>query len=263
MPYTEEAVREIESHWHSLSSDLHELQLCAIRTENSTTNIEVKKHLTYGIGRRLKIINASLHNIFSTYPPNHNEKLSPIDLDNLNINLHAFLINICGIFDNFAWVFVYEHGLTCLIENKYNVGLFNKNTKIFLPENLKKYLSEQTTIKWHREHLKAYRDALAHSIPLYIPPIIFSKNDVQLYSDLNIEINSAIKNHDWDAVDQLQSKQSKLGQNCDIFLTDASNIKPVYLHSQLINDTSTLIEFGKLFFQHWKDFSQPSTTQKP
>jgi hypothetical protein len=71
-----------------------------------------------------------------------------------------------GCVDNLAWIWVHERGIAV---NRRHVGLRRHNKEVrntFSPE-FHSYL--ESLDSWF-EYLVDYRDALAHRIPLYIPP---------------------------------------------------------------------------------------------
>jgi hypothetical protein len=66
-----------------------------------------------------------------------------------------------------------------------NVGMFLARTQRFLPTELHAYVTTEPIKFWHRDYLKSYRDALAHRIPLYIPPSVYTKADAQRHKELD------------------------------------------------------------------------------
>lgn len=123
------------------------------------------EYMNEGVGRRLKVVFRGISNIFRIFPPQRTNLLNEDELVDICINLHAFYINIFGLFDNLAWVLVYERQLTI---HRNDVGLYFKKMRRHLAPEFDSYL--QSILPWHDEHLKHYRDALAHRIPMYLPP---------------------------------------------------------------------------------------------
>jgi hypothetical protein len=58
----------------------------------------------------------------------------------VQINLHAFVINLSGVFDNWAWAFIHRHDLLRNVGGKTNVGMFKEATQRLLPAALSDYL---------------------------------------------------------------------------------------------------------------------------
>ncbi|MFW6144687.1 MAG: DEAD/DEAH box helicase, partial [Candidatus Natronoplasma sp.] len=98
------------------------------------------------------------------------KKILREELKDVDINLHAFFINIFGLLDNMAWVIVHENIGSATDIDKKKVGLYQTETQKVMKYEFKQYLNADRTKKWHNEYLKNYRNALAHRIPLYVPP---------------------------------------------------------------------------------------------
>lgn len=143
----------------------------------------VREHLLHGVARRVDVIGRTINNIFNRFPPDTARPLSKDALSDVQINLHALVINLYGVFDNWAWAFVYRHGLVDDI-SPLDVGLFRKKTKHHLPTALRDYVSSQHITQWHEEYLKSFRDALVHRIPLYVPPAEVTPADGERYNEL-------------------------------------------------------------------------------
>ena len=65
--------------------------------------------------------------------------------------------------------------------------------------------------KWF-VHIADLRHALAHRIPLYIPPYVIHIDDEAAYKDFEVKMSDAIKKHDFAGYDQLSVEQMKLGR---------------------------------------------------
>jgi len=139
-------------------------------------NNQAKEFVLHGFLRRVETLNECIHGIFDILPP---EEYQIPDKDKIilgNIYLHSFYINLSGAIDNLAWVFIIQSEINGI--KKQNVGLRTKNKTVLeqLPQDFVNYLNEKE--KWF-QYLESYRDALAHQIPLYIPPycVINTKHD--------------------------------------------------------------------------------------
>ena len=69
---------------------------------------KAKEFLLHGVARRLDVIERCIENIYSIFPLRWETLLSREELKDVDINLHAFFVNIFGLLDNMAWVSVYE-----------------------------------------------------------------------------------------------------------------------------------------------------------
>lgn len=254
MPYTAEQVADLnQKSAETLDSLQHLQQQCIIQGQALSADSRAREHLLHGAGRRLSVLKRSLQRIFDGFPPDIVRPLEREPLADIQICLHAFVINLYGIFDNWAWAFVHRHDLEARIGNRLNVSLFKTATQRYLAPPLRAYLTEDLT-RWHDEYLKSYRDALAHRIPLYIPPATFTPEEGERYNVLEGEKIEKIVARDFDRVDQIWIEQGALGHPCFAFLhsyTEAGAPRPVLLHPQLISDAMTVIEFGTRYFEHW------------
>jgi hypothetical protein len=77
------------------------------------------------------------------------------------------------------------------------------------------------------------RHALAHRIPLYIPPYVIQHADVAAYDELAKKMNEAIMALDFAAYDNISAEQLKLGRFQPwISQSFAEGAKPVVFHPQ-------------------------------
>ncbi|MCA6114647.1 hypothetical protein J6524_06900 [Bradyrhizobium sp. WSM 1738] len=130
-------------------------------------------------------------------------------LHDAQINIQAFFANVYGGIDNLAWVWVYESGLSGRI-HRNRVGLRAKHTEVraTLSTHLQAYLQEVDP--W-LDYLVEYRDALAHRIPLYIPPGGVPTKNVDLYHDLSRRMTDALSvRGDGFEYERLSAEQKKL-----------------------------------------------------
>lgn len=257
MRYDEQALKDIAEKYAEVRRIYDQL---AFRLSSMVSNLrdaKAKEHLTHGVGRRLSILTRCIQNIFSIFPVGRTEHLAPEELVDVDINLHAFLINLSGLLDNLGWVFVFENNLLGSSKEgklaKRDIGLFNKKTQPYLPEKLRTYLNTKRMKRWYSEYSQNYRDALAHRIPLYVPPFVLIGEEEEKYRaledqihalDLSVSGNFAID-------DQLREKQKELGQASLFFIHSFDEgSHPMLLHAQVIIDYLTVEEILNLFCEN-------------
>jgi hypothetical protein len=257
MAYDEENIKKIKEKFAEIDHVYTRLVLKLSQLRLKLKNEEACEYLVQGVGRRLNILTRCLHNIFKIFPVEKTDLLPRDDLTDLDINLHAFFVNISGILDNLGWVFVYENDLFGSSEEgkitKFGVGLFNKKTQIHLKPELNTYLKSKKMKTWYIEYSKNYRDALAHRIPLYVPPSALNKEEQEEYMLLEKQLSNfnsvgAILQHD-----EILDKQSKLGRACPLFahsLNEGST--PLFLHAQVMADFLTIDEIINKFCDYFK-----------
>ena len=244
MTYSTENLVEIYEKYREINNTHDKLLLGLMSFQQTLKNEKARKYLMRGVGRRLKTLTRCISNIFIIFPPERIQHLPKDELTDIDINLHAFFINIAGIFDNLAWVFTYENDLLGKIPRS-RVGLFNKETQFFFKTELNGYLNSNTIKLWYETYSKSYRDSLAHRIPLYVPPSLLNKDEEKEYQNIEEQIQALdfSKERDTDKHDELRNKRQALGRVSHFFahsLNEGS--RPVYLHAQVLSDFMTVEE---------------------
>ena len=256
MAYTREQAEHFNNECLRVLRDLQQLQLgIVVEGQPLDPASRLREHLLHGAARRVGVIRRAIQNIYSLFPPDTTRPLQQDALADVQINLHAFVMNLHGLYDNWAWAFVLQHNLECAIGDRQRVGLFIDATRSRLPRELRDYLSTPATTEWHQKYAKSFRDALAHRIPPYIPPAQFTPEDGRRYNELENEKVECIRARRWDRLDAVWNEQAELGVPCLYFLhayTEDTEPSPLYLHPQLLADGSAVVEFGNLFLEHWR-----------
>jgi hypothetical protein len=171
--HTEKQIEDLHLKSRELYAKCFELQEQLLMMSEKMPS-EAKEHAIYGIARRLRTLRECMKFFFENLPPDLNEEAESVVLAQGNVNLHAFLINCSGINDNMAWFLAYHHALDKemdLEKNKFDIGLFNKKFKQYLPENVAKKVEEFT--EWYA-HIVGHRHPTAHRIPPYVIPYVQS-----------------------------------------------------------------------------------------
>lgn len=254
MGYSDKQIEEFNIKYRQISKQFDSLMLKTVASGQQQENANVREHILHGVSRRLSVIKKSIENIFNGFPLDAKRPLQRDDLYNVQINMHAYVINLYGIFDNWAWAFVLRHGLLEKLGGKHGVGMFKKGMLTHLPKEISDYLRERELEKWHEDYLKSFRDALAHRIPLYIPPSLFTAEEGDRYQELDAQKMGLIKAMDWERLDQVEREQENLGNPCFYFLHsfEGEKPKPILMHPQLLCDGLAITEFGALFMKHWE-----------
>jgi hypothetical protein len=253
MTYTPEQVEEIERERKVVLGELQDLCFNLVSEfAPSLTVVRAQEYVRHGVCRRLKIIRRCIDNIFAIFPVERKKPLREEERSDLEINLHAFIINVYGLQDNIAWVYVIEKSLEDVIKGgRVGVGLFIENTQCHMPSELREYLSKFKS--WHDRYAKNFRDALAHRIPFYVPPSTMTPTDAQKYQELENQISEQLKNHDFDRAEMLMEEQEAIGSICVAFLhsySDPDASSPVYFHPQIIVDAKTVMEIISVVRRH-------------
>lgn len=254
MAYTNEQIDQFQRDLADALSALEDLAIKGAREAMDATDDNVRRFLTHGIGRRLSVLKRSLDEIFRLFPLDRSHPLSHDETTQLQIYLHAFVINLAGVFDNFAWAFIHKHGLGNRI-SRFGVSVFKDDTQRYLPEPILEFMKENELLNWHGDYAKHYRDALAHRIPLYVPPSLVSEAEAKEHQRLGEERLQLIAVGEYDLADEARDRQFGLGSPAFFFMHDIDPNKDaqmVWMHPQLLCDARTVIEFGKCFYESWQ-----------
>lgn len=253
--YTEEQAAQLRHDLHRVSDDLLNLNFKGMAESEGINEGKAREYLTHGVGRRLSVLKMSTEAIFRIFPPERDRVLSHDEVTEVQIYLHAFVMNLFGVFDNWAWAFLHRHGLVRDIGNPSNVGLFKPRTQRLLPTALREYLTSDDISRWNRDYLKGYRDALAHRIPLYVPPGSWTAEDRAEYERLEREKARLAAAGEWRRLHEVWDEQDIIGRPCPLFMHETAAedaATPVYLHPQVLSDGATVVDFGFQFYKHWQ-----------
>jgi len=155
---------------------------------------------------------------------------------------------------------VIRHNLKDKIGGHQKIGIFNRETKKYLPLELRTYIESDKVSEWYKQYLKNYRDALAHRIPRYIPPAVFTPEETARYKQLEAEKVECINEMQWERLDQVWSEQDAMGRPLPVFMHSISgggNLRPVSLHRQLLSDSKLVAEFGLKYLSVWQNTPNP------
>jgi len=125
------------------------------------------------------------------------------------------------------------------------IGLGPKNDVVrgSLSKEFRDYLT--TLDKWF-EYLEDFRHALAHRIPLYIPPYVVPESDEAKYQDFESRKAAAYERKDFAQYDYLSAKQDQSGMLRPWILHSFSETDaPALFHFQMLADFNTIIELGE------------------
>ena len=260
MTYSKEHLDEINQKYKDINQPYNNLLLTLYDFQPQLENKKAVEYLMQGAGRRIKTLNRCIQNIFTIFPPENIKLLSKEKLTDININLHTFFINISGVFDNLAWVFLYENDLIGKREEgkvtRNGVGLFQTETQKHLNSKLNDYLNSDAIKSWYTDYSKVYRDSLAHRIPLYVPPSLLNSDEEKEYRDIENEKNMLdfSKDQDIEQYEKLSGRQEEIGV-ASHFFADSLNegCQPAYFHVQVLADFATVEEILEKFIEYFNE----------
>lgn len=215
---------------------------------------KAREYATHGFSRRISTAHRAIENIFAVVPPSMTDVPARNLLYDLQINIQACIANLYGCIDNLAWVWVYEQGLDKRI-TRNRVGLRRHNTEVRASLSAAFREKLQSYDDW-LDYLIDFRDALAHRIPLYVPPGNVPSRHVEQYNALAASMTKAISRFDADEYEKLNAEQSKLLIFQPMMTHSVTETKKLYpFHVQLLADFATIEELAMMML---KDLSQPT-----
>lgn len=256
MPYSTDLAESLIRDSREVREQLDQVLLALGRSALAALPPRSVEHLCQGAGRRIGVLGHCFTTIFEKFPPNSSKPLPRSILYDVQIAHHAFVINLYGLFENLAWAFILRHKLETEVGGRKKIGLFLKSTQSLLPTSVRDYLTSPTMVAWHNDYLKNYRDALAHRVPLYIPPSALNDEDIAELDSIHRHEQAAILESKWDILDDLRERKLTLGRPCLFFVhsySDNEDPRPIYLHPQLLCDAKTVIDFVPTFLKGWHE----------
>jgi len=199
----------------------------------------------HGLSRRLADLRHGVDRIFEVLPPDAVDP-GPRDLRDATAFLQAFVINAFGAVDNIAWIWTSETDPRDARGRPLRRGQIG-----FTPDHvlLRATVSDRTRAcleaagAWFG-YLEDYRHALAHRIPLYIPPKTFDDADTAEFRRLEDELMA----RGWtpERWIEVQAAQRRLGTFDPVMMHSyGEQARPVRFHAQIVCDFATVVEVAE------------------
>jgi hypothetical protein len=247
MTFTPEAIADLRRELATISTKSDALLLAFTAAEYDT---EAGKELAQqGFTRRVLTLARSLQNVFSFIPPDHPRMPTNDERRDAEINIQASILSAIAATDNLAGIWVHERRI---MRNNGQplpptwIGLRAENRDIrrsFGPE-FRTYLESRDD--WF-EAIGDIRDALAHRIPLYIPPFVLTHANEAAYMNLERRMSAT---GDCEEYERLKAEQMQLvvfrAWMQHSFVEEG---QPVVFHSQLLANFNTIDEMGHKFLE--------------
>lgn len=206
------------------------------------------EYARHGLSRRLQSLRHGIDRMFQLIPPESDEPPSRDQLMDATAFIHSFLVSVYGGLDNVARIWCWEAEVKNgrgkpLADGQIGLGPKHITVRESLSNELRDYL--KSADPWF-EYLANYRHAVAHRIPVYIPPKTLSDEEGNEWRKLEEGIARAAKARNFDEYDGLFSAQRALGRFEPVMTHSfGENARPVCLHGQMLCDFSTVIEIGE------------------
>jgi hypothetical protein len=211
-----------------------------------------REYAFHGFGRRLGILVRSIDQVFTVLPPERESIPEREEVLNATIAIQAFVLNIVGCLDNLAWVWVCERAIKAKNGAELSpksIGLWKNQSEVRASFSSKFRVYLDSREPWF-EGIKGFRDSLAHRIPLYIPPYVVRKSNLDEHNRLDQEATAALRRGNHEEHDRLRNDQAKLGEFRPWMTNSLYEQAPtIVFHGQLLSDYATICELGSKMFE--------------
>ncbi len=192
----------------------------------------------HGFGRRLSILERCIYNVFAAIPASQTDQPTRQARLDADINIQAFVFNVFGALDNLAWMWAFERlaeGENLQIPRReVNLNRPDSPIRSSFSRDFQDFLNRLT--EWFRFQ-EDYRHALAHRIPLYIPPSAVPTDDVGAHRSLGEAMYTARARGDIAETKRLRRAQSHLAVFQPVMIHSfGEQSRPVVFHPQLLAD---------------------------
>lgn len=243
--YSEDSLKEIsdgKNKWLASANDL----FLRFLDRNYKTNA-ASEYATHGLSRRIQALVHLTGRVFAIIPPDSKKSPTKEVRHDAEAFVQSFLVNVYGAIDNMARIWCLETDLRNAKDAPISDGMIgfgprNLRVRESLPEELRDYLIKCDP--WF-EYLANYRHAVAHRIPVYIPPATLNDQDAVEYRRLERKIGKAIRARNFDLWGELMAQQRALGTFKPVMIHSyGEKARPITIHGQMICDVATVVEIG-------------------
>ena len=246
MYFTEQALADLRRELATVPDKQAALQERYLR--HAFAQDRAKEFAYHGFVRRLKTLARCIENVFALIPP---ERTEPVDRErrgDAEINIQASVYNVFAAADNLAWIWVVEKGVrradgTELPEAWVGLRRGNRAVRDALPVVLR--TSIERFDDWF-DMVDNYRHALAHRIPLYIPPYNVDPANEAAYAQLEMRKNLALARGNMAEHDHARAEQGRMEFFRPWMLHSfGEGARSLVFHPQLLANFNTIEELGR------------------
>ena len=247
--FSVEALADLHREARSVAGKQARLQERILRREFK--EVRAKEFAHHGFVRRLKTLARCIENVFALIPP---EQMEPVDREvrsDAEINIQASVFNVFAAADNLAWIWIVEKAVrqedgSALPDTWIGLRRTNRAVRASLPQTLREYVVGMDD--WF-DMVDNYRHALAHRIPLYIPPYNVDPSNEATYQALEAAKNDALfRRSNLEEHKRLRAAQEQMEFFRPWMLHSiGEGVRPLVFHPQLLANFNTIEEMGRKF----------------
>jgi hypothetical protein len=239
--FTEEDLTKLLDNFETIGPKAEGLLLRFV--SHQFIDARAREYAHHGFARRVQTLARCIHNAFEIVPPDTVKVPAKAQLYDAQINIQAAIGNTYGCIDNLAWVWVHECALQGIERKQVGLRKQNKQVRATLSAELCSYLDSLEP--WF-DYLVDYRDALAHRIPLYIPPGTLQTADLDKLKEIEKRQDEALKAFRFLEYERLKAEESELYSFQPVVGHSFAEMRGVVgFHTQMICDFLTVEEIGE------------------
>lgn len=245
MSYAKEAIGEMKEAYRTVEARFLKLREDLIVRKYRTARGQ--EFAVHGYCRRLHTLALTTRHVFEMLPPDVDGVPDKGVLDDVTIQVQAFVFNVFGAIDNLAWAWFYERAPVREdgkdVPAKW-IGLSPDNT--FLVATLSMPFQDRIAElkEWFRV-IEGYRHGLAHRIPLYIPPYSVPEDKEAEYKELGAKVLDAMARHEWDEMEKHEADQLAMHVfHPQIMHSFEEGARTISFHPQMLADFGLVEDLG-------------------
>lgn len=240
---SKEAIDELTKGLAELPPALRKLK--AAYAGRAYANDQAKEFAQHGLCRRLSTMVHMIQNVFELLPPDRNSIPELVTVMDATACIQNFVFNAFGCLENLAWIWVLEknvRGKGGAELGRFDVGLGKPFVRRTFSDEFKAFMDDN---KDWLANLIAFRDGLAHRIPLYIAPYVIEEASAEQHKTLDIAAVAAAVAGDQAEYVRLRDEQRALGRFRPWMTHSVYEGAPTILfHKQMQHDYATIDAYG-------------------
>ena len=251
--YSKENLDQLRNDYDRIYERYIDLSLAYLKKDFKAP--KAREFAEHGFCRRVNLMAHCIRVVFEKIPPDTTHPLNLEEVLDATVYFQVFRFNVFGCLDNLAHIWVEEMNIKQDNEKKIpdpSVSFFARHKH---NQNINKRLSEEFCLylnslnPWF-QNLKNFRDAIAHRIPVYIPPYCTSDEETEEYLDIGLSANKEDFHKHGEPKSNLESASYFLPIATHSFM---ENSEQILFHPQMLSDYNIIDKIGRKLLRELDD----------
>lgn len=205
---------------------------------------EAEHFLRFGVMRRLRMLMSSFRSFQGIIMPARVVPLTQEQSDKVCRDLNAIYINILGLLDNYVWVMVHHAGGDATkAAAPMSIGLFKP--KLAADPALTAVVQALAPYATWEQDVKTRRNPAAHRMPLYVPPAVYTPEDVAEGERYEQLMSAALRAQEFEKLSDLRAASRRIGTLAPVFLHDPGE-KVMDIYPTVPTDIGQMVKIGRV-----------------